>query len=44
MVLKQIGPSVNSIITTGSVISKKGNTGGCGHLPKILKHDSCSSR
>ena len=28
--LKQIGPSINSNIITGSVISKKGNTGGKG--------------
>ena len=32
--LKQIGPSVNSNIITGSVISKTGNTGGYGYVYK----------
>ena len=32
--LKQIGPSINSNIITGSVISKKGNTGGKGFKHK----------
>ena len=32
--LKQIGPSINSNIITGSVISKKGNAGGIGYKYK----------
>ena len=34
--LKQIGPSINSNIITGSVISKKGNAGGTGYKYKDL--------
>ena len=34
--LKQIGPSMNSNIITGSVISKKGNTGGIGYKYKSI--------
>ena len=35
--LKQIGPSINSNIITGSVISKKGNAGGIGYKYKGIR-------